>query len=75
MRRSYPPRGVPLSLRGRTWLWGPTAITLPSEERLTFVGDEELEIKMRVPRAAVKSIIGRKGATIKKVSDVGGSQG
>ncbi|NXO53572.1 TDRKH protein, partial [Aramus guarauna] len=38
----------------------------PSEERLTFVGDEELEIEMRVPREAVKSIIGRKGATIKK---------
>ncbi|XP_069650134.1 tudor and KH domain-containing protein isoform X2 [Haliaeetus albicilla] len=36
------------------------------EERLTFVGDEELEIQMRVPRAAMKSIIGRKGATIKK---------
>ncbi|NWZ57213.1 TDRKH protein, partial [Haliaeetus albicilla] len=39
----------------------------PSEERLTFVGDEELEIQMRVPRAAMKSIIGRKGATIKKL--------
>ncbi|KAM9624102.1 tudor and KH domain-containing protein isoform 3-T3 [Morphnus guianensis] len=38
------------------------------EERLTFVGDEELEIQMRVPRAAMKSIIGRKGATIKKLS-------
>ncbi|XP_010565220.1 PREDICTED: tudor and KH domain-containing protein [Haliaeetus leucocephalus] len=37
------------------------------EERLTFVGDEELEIQMRVPRAAMKSIIGRKGATIKKL--------
>ncbi|KAK4807616.1 hypothetical protein QYF61_015962 [Mycteria americana] len=45
------------------------------EERLTFVGDEELEIEMRVPRAAVKSIIGRKGATIKKVSDARGSRG
>ncbi|NWS65139.1 TDRKH protein, partial [Chunga burmeisteri] len=43
----------------------------PSEERLIFVGDEELEIEMRVPRAAVKSIIGRKGATIKKASDAG----
>ncbi|KAK1190036.1 TDRKH protein, partial [Pygoscelis papua] len=46
----------------------------PSEERLTFVGDEELEIKMRVPRAAVKSIIGRKGATIKKLSQETGAR-
>ncbi|NWH43712.1 TDRKH protein, partial [Fregata magnificens] len=45
----------------------------PSEERLTFVGDEELEIEMRVPRAAVKSIIGRKGATIKKLSQETGA--
>ncbi|NWR63501.1 TDRKH protein, partial [Bucorvus abyssinicus] len=36
-----------------------------SEEHPTFVGDEELEIEMRVPRAVMKSIIGRKGATIK----------
>ncbi|NXV88002.1 TDRKH protein, partial [Calonectris borealis] len=46
----------------------------PSEERLTFVGDEELEIEMRVPRAAVKSIIGRKGATIKKLSQETGAR-
>ncbi|XP_019328118.1 PREDICTED: tudor and KH domain-containing protein [Aptenodytes forsteri] len=44
------------------------------EERLTFVGDEELEIKMRVPRAAVKSIIGRKGATIRKLSQETGAR-
>ncbi|KAM9514784.1 tudor and KH domain-containing protein isoform 1-T3 [Guaruba guarouba] len=37
------------------------------EERQTFVGDEELEVEMRVPRAAVKAIIGRKGATIRKL--------
>ncbi|XP_068271377.1 tudor and KH domain-containing protein [Nyctibius grandis] len=37
------------------------------EERPTFVGDEELELEMRVPRAAVKSIIGRRGATIKRL--------
>ncbi|XP_074020479.1 tudor and KH domain-containing protein [Numenius arquata] len=37
------------------------------EERLTFVGDEELEIEVQVPRVAMKSIIGRKGATIKKL--------
>ncbi|NXK15371.1 TDRKH protein, partial [Herpetotheres cachinnans] len=46
----------------------------PSEERLTFVGDEELEIEMRVPRVAVKSIIGRKGATIKKLSHETGAR-
>ncbi|XP_009465371.1 PREDICTED: tudor and KH domain-containing protein [Nipponia nippon] len=44
------------------------------EERLTFVGDEELEMEVRVPRAAVKSIIGRKGATIKKLSQETGAR-
>ncbi|KAK2512228.1 Rorc [Columba guinea] len=44
------------------------------EERLTFVGDKELEIEMRVPRAAMKSIIGRKGATIKKLSQETGAR-
>ncbi|KAM9264376.1 tudor and KH domain-containing protein [Morus bassanus] len=43
------------------------------EERPTFVGDEELEIEMRVPRVAVKSIIGRKGATIKRLSQETGA--
>ncbi|NWQ84897.1 TDRKH protein, partial [Columbina picui] len=38
------------------------------------VGDKELEIEMRVPRAAMKSIIGRKGATIKKVRGTGGAE-
>ncbi|XP_013798549.2 tudor and KH domain-containing protein isoform X1 [Apteryx mantelli] len=37
------------------------------EERLTFLGEEDLEIEMKVPRAAMKSIIGRKGATIKQL--------
>ncbi|XP_074422739.1 tudor and KH domain-containing protein isoform X1 [Larus michahellis] len=44
------------------------------EERLTFVGDEELEIEVQVPRAAVKSIIGRKGATIKKLRQETGAR-
>ncbi|NXX13782.1 TDRKH protein, partial [Podargus strigoides] len=39
----------------------------PSEEQVTFVGDTELEMHMQVPRAAMKSIIGRRGATIKKL--------
>ncbi|NXG86316.1 TDRKH protein, partial [Stercorarius parasiticus] len=46
----------------------------PAEERLTFVGDEELEIEVQVPRAAVKSIIGRKGATIKKLRQETGAR-
>ncbi|NXI43185.1 TDRKH protein, partial [Galbula dea] len=33
------------------------------------VGDEELEIEMQVPQAALKSIIGRKGATIRKLEE------
>ncbi|KAM6309360.1 tudor and KH domain-containing protein [Podargus strigoides] len=37
------------------------------EEQVTFVGDTELEMHMQVPRAAMKSIIGRRGATIKKL--------
>ncbi|XP_069734554.1 tudor and KH domain-containing protein [Phaenicophaeus curvirostris] len=37
------------------------------EEQLTLVGDKELELEVRVPRVAVKSLIGRKGATIKKL--------
>ncbi|NXT28293.1 TDRKH protein, partial [Syrrhaptes paradoxus] len=46
----------------------------PSEERLTFVGDEELEMEVRVPRAAMKSIIGRKGAAIKKLRQETGAR-
>ncbi|NWS49942.1 TDRKH protein, partial [Probosciger aterrimus] len=38
------------------------------------VGDEELEVEMRVPRAAVKSIIGRKGATIRKLRQETGAR-
>ncbi|XP_061872222.1 tudor and KH domain-containing protein isoform X2 [Colius striatus] len=37
------------------------------EEKLTFVGEEELEVTMRVPQGVVKSIIGRKGATIRRL--------
>ncbi|NXT50578.1 TDRKH protein, partial [Pluvianellus socialis] len=38
------------------------------------VADEELEIEMCVPQAAVKSIIGRKGATIKKLRQETGAR-
>ncbi|XP_062961446.1 tudor and KH domain-containing protein isoform X2 [Cynocephalus volans] len=37
------------------------------EERLTFVGEDDIEIEMRVPQEAVKLIIGRQGANIKQV--------
>ncbi|XP_013365397.1 PREDICTED: tudor and KH domain-containing protein isoform X2 [Chinchilla lanigera] len=37
------------------------------EERLTFVGEDDIEIEMRVPREAVKLIIGRQGANIKQL--------
>ncbi|NXH09488.1 TDRKH protein, partial [Bucco capensis] len=48
--------------------------TCPSEETLTFVGGEdELEMQVRVPRAAIKSIIGRKGATIRKLEEETGT--
>lgn len=38
------------------------------EERLTFVGEDDIEIEMRVPQEAVRLIIGRQGANIKQVS-------
>ncbi|XP_075301298.1 tudor and KH domain-containing protein [Opisthocomus hoazin] len=44
------------------------------EERPAFVGTEELEVEVRVPRTAVKSIIGRRGATVKKLSQETGAR-
>ncbi|XP_023577188.1 tudor and KH domain-containing protein-like isoform X1 [Octodon degus] len=37
------------------------------EERLTFVGEDDIEIEMRVPQEAVKLIIGWQGANIKQL--------
>ncbi|XP_077176719.1 tudor and KH domain-containing protein isoform X2 [Paroedura picta] len=37
------------------------------EERLTFVGEEEIEIEMKVPQDAVRLLIGRHGANIKQL--------
>ncbi|XP_070252820.1 tudor and KH domain-containing protein isoform X4 [Myotis yumanensis] len=37
------------------------------DERLTFVGEDDIEIEMRVPQEAVKFIIGRQGANIKQL--------
>lgn len=39
-----------------------------AEERLTFVGEDDIEVEMRVPQEAVKLIIGRQGANIRQVS-------
>ncbi|KAM6288962.1 tudor and KH domain-containing protein, partial [Aegotheles albertisi] len=44
------------------------------EERATFVGEEELELEVRVPRAALKSIIGRKGANIRQLRQETGAR-
>ncbi|XP_035293907.1 tudor and KH domain-containing protein-like [Cricetulus griseus] len=37
------------------------------EERLTFVGEDNIKIEMRVPQEDVKLIIGRQGANIKQL--------
>ncbi|XP_014453257.2 tudor and KH domain-containing protein isoform X1 [Alligator mississippiensis] len=37
------------------------------EKRLTFVGEDDTEIEMKVPQDAVKLIIGRQGAVIKQL--------
>ncbi|KAK7833319.1 hypothetical protein U0070_017318 [Myodes glareolus] len=37
------------------------------EERLIFVGEDDIEIEMRVPQEAVKLIIGRQGANTKQL--------
>ncbi|XP_050186502.1 tudor and KH domain-containing protein isoform X1 [Myiozetetes cayanensis] len=37
------------------------------ESPMTYVGDEGLEVEVRVPRRAVKSLIGRRGTTINQL--------
>lgn len=37
------------------------------EERLTFVGEDDIKIEMQVPQEDVKLIIGRQGANIKQL--------
>ncbi|NWV02663.1 TDRKH protein, partial [Ptilonorhynchus violaceus] len=46
----------------------------PSEAQVTFVGDEGLEVGVRVPRTALKSLIGRRGATINQLRQETGAQ-
>ncbi|XP_048149285.1 LOW QUALITY PROTEIN: tudor and KH domain-containing protein [Corvus hawaiiensis] len=44
------------------------------EAQVTFVADEGLEIGVRVPRTALKSLIGRRGATINQLRQETGAQ-
>ncbi|ERE66396.1 tudor and KH domain-containing protein [Cricetulus griseus] len=44
------------------------------EERLPFVGEDDIEIEMRIPQEAVKLIIGRQGANIKQLRKQAGAQ-
>ncbi|XP_061462135.1 tudor and KH domain-containing protein isoform X2 [Rhineura floridana] len=37
------------------------------EERLTFVGEEEMQVEMKIPKDAVKLLIGRHGANVKQL--------
>ncbi|XP_070622402.1 tudor and KH domain-containing protein [Erythrolamprus reginae] len=37
------------------------------EERLTFVGEEEIEFTLKVPREAVKFLVGRQGAKVNQL--------
>uniref|UniRef100_A0A8D0G8Y9 Tudor and KH domain containing n=1 Tax=Sphenodon punctatus TaxID=8508 RepID=A0A8D0G8Y9_SPHPU len=37
------------------------------EEQLTFVGEDDIEVEMKVPQEAIKLIIGRQGASIKQL--------
>nr|XP_060614080.1 tudor and KH domain-containing protein [Anolis sagrei ordinatus] len=37
------------------------------EERITFVGEEDMQVSLKVPKEAVKFIIGRQGAQIKQL--------
>ncbi|NWQ71614.1 TDRKH protein, partial [Neopipo cinnamomea] len=39
----------------------------PPESPMTYVGDEGLEVEVRVPRRAIKSLIGRRGTTINQL--------
>ncbi|XP_071884167.1 tudor and KH domain-containing protein [Anas platyrhynchos] len=43
-------------------------------DRATFVGTEDLEAEVRVPRAAVRALIGRQGATIRKLRQETGAR-
>ncbi|NXX31833.1 TDRKH protein, partial [Nicator chloris] len=46
----------------------------PSEAQVTLVADEGLEVGVRVPRTALKSLIGRRGATINQLRQETGAQ-
>ncbi|NXC28529.1 TDRKH protein, partial [Campylorhamphus procurvoides] len=60
-----PPRRVPVP---SVPPWGPPPIPrVPPEFPVTIVGDEGLELEVKVPRRALKSLIGRRGATINQL--------
>ncbi|NWS86168.1 TDRKH protein, partial [Toxostoma redivivum] len=56
-------------------LWGHSRVpAVPSEVQVTVVADEGLEVGVRVPRSALKSLIGRRGATINQLRQETGAQ-
>ncbi|ERE85310.1 tudor and KH domain-containing protein [Cricetulus griseus] len=54
-------------LMGQIWMGDGEANRESREEQLTFVGEDDIEIEMRIPQEAVKLIIGRQGANIKQL--------
>ncbi|NWR25607.1 TDRKH protein, partial [Emberiza fucata] len=66
------PGGVPAP---RCPPWGPRRVpAVPSEAQVTLVADEGLEVGVRVPRTALKSLIGRRGATINQLRQETGAR-
>ncbi|NXH52861.1 TDRKH protein, partial [Rhabdornis inornatus] len=56
-------------------LWGHSPVlAVPSEVQVTVVADEGLEVGVRVPRSALRSLIGRRGATINQLRQETGAQ-
>ncbi|NWZ98979.1 TDRKH protein, partial [Nesospiza acunhae] len=54
---------------------GPSRVpAVPSEAQVTLVADEGLEVGVRVPRTALKALIGRRGATINQLRQETGAQ-
>lgn len=41
---------------------------VPPEERIPFVGEEEIEFVLKVPQEAVKFLLGRQGAKVNQAS-------
>ncbi|NXM26495.1 TDRKH protein, partial [Oxyruncus cristatus] len=58
---------VPLCPPGDPLGTCPCALFPPPESPVTYVGDEGLEVEVRVPQRALKSLIGRRGTTINQL--------